>query len=39
METCQRFPIQATPMVDKEIRLTHRAKTEETLFRVYGDFE
>lgn len=39
METCQRFLIQATPMVDKEIRFTHRAKTEETLFRVYGDFE
>ena len=38
-ETCQHLPVQATTMVDQEIKFTHWARTEETLFRVYGDFE
>ena len=39
METCKHFPIQATTMVDKEIRFKNWAKTEETLFRMYADCE
>ena len=38
-ETCQHFPVQATMMVDQEIKFTSGAKTEPTLFRVYADFE
>ena len=39
MKTCKHFPIQATTMVDKEIRFKNWAMTEETLFRVYADCE
>ena len=38
-EMCRHFPAQATKMVDKEIKFTSWAKTEPTLFQVYGDFE
>lgn len=36
---CRHLPAQATKTVDKEIKFTSWAKTEPTLFRVYGDFE
>ena len=39
MEACKHFPIQATTLVDKEIRFKNRAKTEEALVRVYADCE
>ena len=39
MEAYKHFPIQATTMVDKEIRFKNRAKTEEALVRVYADCE
>ena len=39
MEAYKHFPIQATTMVDKEIRFKNRAKTEEALVRVYADHE
>lgn len=38
-EMCRHFPIQVTKTVDQEISFKNWAKTEETLFRVYGDFE
>ena len=38
-ETYQHFPVQATTMVDQEIKFTQWAKREPTLFRVFGDFE
>ena len=36
---CRHFPIQVTKTVDQEISFKNWTKTEETLFRVYGDFE
>ena len=39
MEVCQHFPIQAVTVVDEEISFKNWAKTEETLFRIYADFE
>ena len=38
-EMCRHFSAQATKTVDKEIKFTGWAKTEPTLFWVYGDFE
>jgi len=38
-ETCQHFPVQATTMVNQEVKFTSWVKTEPTLFRVYADFE
>ena len=38
-EICRNIPIQAVQMVDEEIRFKSWIKIEETLFRVYGDFE
>ena len=37
-EICH-FPVQVTKTVDQEIKFTSWAKTEPTLFRLYGDFE
>ena len=36
---CRHFPAQVTKTVDQEIKFTSWAKTEPTLFRLYGDFE
>lgn len=38
-ENCQHIPIQAVTVVDEEICFMNWSKTEETLFRVYADFE
>ena len=38
-EICKTFPAQAVQVVDEEISFKSWAKTEETLFRIYGDFE
>ena len=38
-EMCRHFPIQVTKTVHQEIKFTSWAKTEPTLFPVYGDFE
>lgn len=38
-ESCKNFPIQVTTMVDQDMKFTNWAKTEYTLFRLYGDFE
>lgn len=38
-EMCRHFPAQVTKTVDQEIKFTSWAKTEPTLFRLYGDFE
>ena len=38
-ETCKDIPIQAVEVVHEEISFRNWAKTEECLFRVYGDFE
>ena len=39
ISNCQHFPIQATTVVDQEISFKNWSKTEETLFRIYADFE
>lgn len=36
---CRHFPAQVTKTVDQEIKFTSWAKTEPTLFRLYGDLE
>ena len=33
------MPIQAVQVVDEEISFKNWAKTEESLFRIFGDFE
>ena len=38
-EFCQSIPIQAVEMVEEQIVFKSWARTEECLFRVYGDFE
>ena len=38
-EMYRHFPAQVTKTVDQEIKFTSWAKTEPTLFRLYGDFE
>ena len=38
-EMCRHFPAQVPKTVDQEIKFTSWAKTEPTLFRLYGDFE
>lgn len=38
-EIYQHIPIQAVTVVDQEISFKNWAKTEETLFRIYGEFE
>ena len=38
-EICRHIPIQAVQVVDEEISFKNWAKTEESLFRIYGDFE
>ena len=38
-EICCHIPIQAVQVVDEEISFKNWAKTEESLFRIYGDFE
>ena len=38
-EICRNIPIQAVQMVDEEISFKSWAKSEETLFRIYADFE
>ena len=39
MEICSHIPIQAVQVVDEEIFFKNWGKTEESLFRIYGDFE
>ncbi|CAH3040626.1 unnamed protein product, partial [Porites lobata] len=39
MEICRHIPIQAVQVADEEISFKNWAKTEESLFRIYGDFE
>ena len=39
MEICRHIPIQAVQVPDEEISFKNWAKTEESLFRIYGDFE
>ena len=39
MEICPHIPIQAVQVADEEISFKNWAKTEESLFRIYGDFE
>ena len=38
-EICNNIPIQAVQVVDEEIRFKNWVKAEESLFRIYGDFE
>lgn len=38
-ENCKDIPIQAVEVVNEKIHFKNWAKTEECLFRVYGDFE
>ena len=38
-EICRHIPIQAVQVVDEEISFKNWAKTEESFFRIYGDFE
>ena len=38
-EICCHIPIQAVQVVDEDISFKYWAKTEESLFRIYGDFE
>ena len=38
-ENCQHIPIQAVTLVKEKLSFKSWSKTEETLFRVYGDFE
>ena len=39
MEICRHIPIQAVQVADEEISFKNWAKTEESLFRIYWDFE